>query len=227
MPIIYNLELSVGRNDGSVPLDLYDASVKAFEEAGLIGQRHVNHFGRVFDGYVTSCDRFIEGHFDIFYRGGETRTTREILDEMEIKTSGFDDQMQSALAMGEESLRILEKEDPFVSLPLNLYKSMPFISSMEINTPAGIQNAHIHCEDGRIIQFWKPKKDLYWYDFDTFKDYITVFRLSSLNSLEGLFNTRSIKEELRRGLLRRREKLGAKAIENPDSVNKINWLNFL
>lgn len=159
MPIIYNLELSVGRNDGLVPSNLYDASVKAFEEAGLIGQRHVNHFGRVFDGYDTSCDRFIEGHFDIFYRGGETRTMREILDETRIKTSGFDDQMQSALAMGETFLEILEEKDPLASLPLELYSSMPFISSMEINTPAGIQNAHIHCEDGGIIQFWKPKRN--------------------------------------------------------------------
>ena len=216
----HNIELKVRENSGEVPNLLYEKSVQQFRDSGLIGRKHVNHFGRIFEGYDVSCDNIIRGYFDIFYRGNETRSMRETFEEEKLKASGFDETKQSAIELDELAVNILEKIDPLASLPVNTYYSMPSISSMEINTSAGIQSTHIHCKDGGIIYFWKPKKDKFWYDFDTFKDYVKDLQFGSLKNRLSILNIVS-------GYLERRNSLGLKAIENPDSVDKINWCNFI
>ena len=222
MTTSYNIELIVRENVENISREIYERSVQQFEEAGLIGRRHVTlPFGRMHDGYDEPCETYLRGHFDIFYRN-DARTLRERVDEARITSSGFDETKQEALAMGEMAVDILEQFDPLASLPINVYHNIPFISSMEVNTAAGIQSTHVHCEDGRIIYFWKPKKDEYWYDHDVFKDYIMDMQFEDFKRFEELMRKTFIGRLLRR----RRERrigLGMRAITNPDNVDRINW----
>ena len=228
MTTSYNIELTVRENvEKNLPREIYERSVQQFEEAGLVGRMHSRgNFGRMHEGYDESCETYLKGHFDIFYRG-DRRTLRQRLDEARITTSGFDETKQKALAMGEIAIDILEQFDPLASLPINVYHNMPFIGSMEVNTAAGIQSTHVHCKDCRIIQFWKPKNDEYWYDHDMFKDYISDLQLEDFKEpivdSKGRVIGRNIIQRLLRRRKEKRIELGMRAVTNPDSVDKIDW----
>ena len=224
MPTKYNIELSINTNRG-YPSDLYELTAKQFNAAGLIGEKHVNHFGRLYDGYDNSCEKFVHGYFDIFYVGDQLRTMREILDEARIKASGFDEMQQKVLDTGNKLVSLLEEHFPLVSLPLNIYDSIPFISTMELNTACGIQSTHAHVkyteELKGVTYFWKPKKDRYWYDFDTIINYSIDLELSSIKTIlsrNGLF---SLFDLVLFKLFTKR--LYCKALEDPDSIERIPW----
>ena len=96
-------------------------------------------------------------------------TAPEILENAKLTTSGFDEERMEALALGEGVLEVLGRYEPLsMVLPWDIYMQMPLIESVEVDLVYGKQSAHIHV-GGVIIRFWKPKKDVYWYDFDTFK----------------------------------------------------------
>lgn len=220
----YNIELAVSSNIDNAPSKLYDLSCKQFEDARLIGKKHVNHFGRMYEEYDVSCHEFVEGRFDIFYRGDETRSMREILEEERIKATGFDEVKQDMLDIGETAVDILEKYSALATLPFNIYTSLPFTNSMELNTPCGIQSTHVHTEEKKIIQFWKPEKDQHWYDFDTFKDYIRDLILKTPLPPENQSYLNRILNFFPSKIFNSRKKLGIEAMENPDSIDRVLWL---
>src|SRR3989338_7853869 len=126
MTTSYNIELTVRENvEKNLPREIYERSVQQFEEAGLVRRMHSRgRFGRMHDGYDESCETYLKGHFDIFYRG-DRRTLRQRLDEARITTSGFDETKQKALAMGGLAIAILEKFDSLATLPIHAFYNMP------------------------------------------------------------------------------------------------------
>lgn len=229
----YNIELEVAPNTGRIPAHLYDPSVRKFEEAGILGRKHVNHFGRVLEGYDKHCRIFHRGAFEIAWFENETRNLRQIIEEEEIKTSGFDDLNQQTLEMMKDVLPVLEKHDPLVSLPFNTYSSIPMVRSFEIHTPCGSQGAHAHLKNGEIIQFWKPEKDKFWYDRDSLRMYYeqTLSRISHWLSEDDFTLWDSIKDNLYSLIffhLGKRKKLIEHSMKGyPDDIKKIPWISWL
>ena len=193
-----------------------------------MGELHINDFGRVFQGHDKSCGVFREGYFDISfkdYRKLNGMNMREILDLNKLRTSGFDENKMKLLNLEEDIVDILENCDPLAELPLEIYSNLPRISSMEIMTPAGRQSLHVHTKDRQnfgIIQFLKPKRDRFWYDRDTLRDYLfdrlldyDIFPLGDNKLLN------KIKRIIARVNYKRNNKLWNQLMKNTDSINKI------
>lgn len=168
----YNLEICPAPRASNVPEMLYNLGVKAFEKAGFNGKKHIDITGRMHDCFDNSCKTIKKGSYDIFYHSNINESMGEMCERAGITASGFDDEKMKAVEMGKEASKILEKHDALVSLPWSIYRQMPLIENMEINTPAGIQSLHVHTEEGKIIQFIKPEKEKDFYDYDTLKNYL-------------------------------------------------------
>jgi len=236
MPTKYNISLMIEPNKG-MPNLVYEVTLEIFRRAGLVGKKHVNHFGRIFQGYDFSCSNSKTGVFNIFYRKECNLTIREMLDRFKLTASGFDELAQETIGMTETVCDSLERADPSMKvLPWKFVGDYPLIKSMELETPAGSQSTHVHAEgSGEIIQFFKPRRDNFWYDSDTLKNYLfdaamessdLTFRqidssnLSWLNRL--LLQARAAK--------RRRELAPLVALyrrfsENPDLVDRLDMLS--
>ncbi|MDO8623592.1 MAG: hypothetical protein Q7R52_05070 [archaeon] len=226
----YNILLDLGKKEKLIPQDRFDLCRRQFADAGLIGERHVNHIGKVFNGYDKSCNVYKEGFFDIFNRNHEEfmgLSMRGILKNGEIMSSGFNELEQEAIELGDTALDILERYDPLASLPYELYSQMPMIQSMEINTAYGIQSTHVHTKENEIIQFWKPKRERSWYDSDTFKDYLMGIVLDDLGDLS--FEKEPIIKRLKgdfRRLLHKKHRylLDQFMMHSPDKIERIGFL---
>jgi hypothetical protein len=221
-----NLYLSVAPKTKNTPKNFYDLSVECFKRSGLLGKKHINHFGRVFEGYDNQCDIVIVGNFDIFYREDMNENAREMLERVKLTTSGFDETGMQILERGEEILEILEKKEPLISLPWSTYRQLPFIEGMEMSTPCGIQSLHVHTTGGGlcdIIQFWKPKKDGFIYDIDTLKNYLFDSIIKNSDYLPDKPSLRKIIYHLfMEPRYKRMKNLWDKIMQDPDSIEKIN-----
>lgn len=224
MSIEYNILLDLGEKEKTIPQEVFELCKEQFDQAGLLGEKHVNHFGRVFQGYNSSCETYLKGDFDIFSRTSEL-SMREIIKQKEVTSSGFNELEQKAIELGEMTVDILEKYDSLASLPMNTYFNLPMIQSMELNTACGIQNTHVHLENGRIIQFWKPKKDKYWYDSDTFKNHLFFINFvdNPVPTFEDNF-LKHLKYDIKEILYRKHKKLHDSFMKNPDSIKKVGFL---
>ena len=220
-----NLYLGIASRSEKTPKNLYDLSVECFKKTGILGRKHINHFGRVFNGYDNKCDVVIVGNFDIFYRRNMEENARQILERAKLTTSGFDETGMQILEHGKEILEILEKKELLISLPWSTYRQLPFIESMEISTPCGIQSLHVHTTGGGlcdIIQFWKPKKDKFIYDVDTLKNYLFD---SIMKNSDYLPNKPSLKRVMYQLFAEPRyrmmKNLWDKIMQDPDLIEKI------
>ena len=220
----YNIFLDLREKEKAIPQNIFDLCKRQFEDVGLIGEKHINYFGRVFQGYDQSCDVYVKGHFDIFKRDSNL-SMREIIKQKEITSSGFNELEQETIALGEEVVDILEKNDPLATLPYNVYSNLPMIQSMELNTACGIQSTHVHTKEGRIIQFWKPKKDRYWYDSDTFKNHLFFINFvnNPVPTFQDTFLTH-LKYDIKEILYKKHRNLFDSFIKNPDSIKKVGFL---
>jgi hypothetical protein len=216
----YNLDLDVADNDGLVPLELYSLAVACFKKAGLIGERRVDLYGRVSQGFDPSCSLIREAKFEIFYGGNIDENFRELIEQWKLAISGFDSYRMKGLHSAEAALELLEKFDPLSSLPVKFLSSMPNITNMELNTPAGIQRLHAHLPNSDFIRFIRPRKDSFLWDYDSLKDFLfdNIFKTK-------LQEDRTIFQRLiRRYQLRKDQKylrLYRTLVENPDSIERI------
>jgi len=186
--IIYNVETYVRENSGNAPKDIYDVSKKIFEDSGIVGKFHVSNFGRLYKGFDESCEETLKGGFDIYYRDHPSfgnLTLKQIINNQKLITSGFDEQKQEMLELGEQVADLLEIGDfKSVILPWKDYSDLPHYYSFEVDTPLGWQSAHIHLDTNHeIIQFFKPKNDEWW-NFDVFKSYVFWHDLQELDIKE-------------------------------------------
>ena len=147
MPTKYNVLLKMDKKEPRMPQDLFNRACEDFRKKGFLGVKHINHFGRVFNGYDPNCEDYREASFDIFLRKyGELNdlNMREIFEQAKITTSGFDDKGMELLEHGEFIVDSLERLDPLADLPIGIYSNLPGIESMEIQTCCGRQGTHAH-----------------------------------------------------------------------------------
>ncbi len=228
----YNVDFYINACHPNCPRDIYEKTGEVLREEGLIGVKHVNHFGRVFDGYDKSCETFRRGLLDIFYSDDVEETIPEMLEKLKLVSSGDDRLAQDTIESAEGLLEIMAMVDPCsVILPWNVYRKFPICDSLEINTPAGRQPVHYHTQDNihyGVIQLWKPRKETCWYDFDVLKYLLFDASLMSLdisialedaNKKHGFFGKRRLKKD--EAVLRRVGKLYLQLSKNPDSIKKI------
>ena len=220
----YNLDLSVADNLSEMPLDIYALSVACFKKQGLTGEKHVDLIGRVFDGFDPSCPSILEGRFDVFYESGMDVPFREMLDQWELISSGFDEDAQEALALGKEVVEVLERLDPLSKLPWSMYRQFPLIQSQEINTPAGIQSLRAHLPNHDFIRFIRFPKGHELWDYDTLKDTLFRYNLSVrfLNDKgEELSFREKLKERIRMRYFDRSHRLYDSLFRNSDKIKQV------
>lgn len=208
---ICNVFFYVEPNNGH-PEDDYLGTVGKIEKLGILGQKHVGHTGRVWEGYDHSCDVIRIGRMDLF--GG-----------------GAGESMQGGVNR-RMALETLAKSDPSANvLPQKIYDPSLLIHSMEVATPVGRQQLHFHTDDNTgfgIIQLWKPIKGKGCYDFDLFKKYLLDASSAALNLQERLKNPKfriSRGEEKRlHNQIKKYQKIGEHFLlvsMNPDSMEKV------
>lgn len=230
MVTIYNADFYVEDRHKSCPENIYEASVEILRNAGLIGVKHVNHYGLVRGGYDKKCEVFRRGLMNIFYSDSE-ESMPETLEGFEKRLplmSGKQYELASEkVLLGKEMMKFMSKHEPCsVVLPWGLYRTMSICPSLEINTPAGVQSIHYHMRDNSnfgIVQFYKPKKEKDWYDWDIFKGLLFDASIGGFLSLfetpKGFFKKRRHKKKRR--LIDKASKLCKEIMINPDSIDKI------
>jgi len=232
MPTKYNLNLSMEKSPEDAPPELYNQTCELYQRLGLLGKKHANHFGRIFNGYDDDGDLVRIGRWEVNYRENMTFSSVEMLEQSELKTSGDDELGMEINEHARGILSFLGRFDPTaLILPWNIYASFPLISSMELQTPLGRQSMHAHTEDKNnidfgVIQFWKPQKDKHFYSFDILKNYLfdaflVGSDLSDKLCEEKLRFFQRLSVSKRAGLLRRAGDLYEKLMMDPDSVKKL------
>lgn len=202
MKTLYNLETSVNQYPPkNCDIDMFIATLKCYEEQGLISKFHVKETGLMKEGFDSSCENIINGEFELNY-DAPRKTMEEFIQHAKLTTSGFDDLKMECLAMGELVSEILKKSKHYDSEkdlyehlmgstpPLNIY-------SFHLSTPLGWQSAHLHHDQGRgfgIIQLWKPEEHGKWCDGDQFKNYIVgkTFESYDFTTIFDLPNTQPL-----------------------------------
>lgn len=173
METLYNVDLGVNNRHPACPKDLYEKTIELLHEKGLLGIKQINKYGEMGEGYDKNCRDFRKAFFDVHYNATEERSAPEILDHLRLTSSSEDDLAQEVSELGDAALEVIAKTDPSIGvIPWNIYTSFPYISSLEIMTPAGRQSLHYHTEDGRdfgVMQLWKPKKGNQFYVLDELK----------------------------------------------------------
>jgi len=170
----YNILNHIERRLPHCPKDIYDRSVAKFQEEGLIGEKHVTEKGYLLDGYDKSIESCLVGGFDISYQPDVQETVREFAQKVSYKANiqpgSVPEELEDAVHVAAD---LLAEHDPLAQfLPWSDYRSLPMIKSMELITPAGIQSTHCHYGNGmKIIRFFKPEKENYWFDLDVVKNY--------------------------------------------------------
>jgi hypothetical protein len=177
MSSVYNIDLGVVNPERNIPEVLFGITVEQFKSAGLVGEKHINNNGKLLNGYDRRCTKYLKGNFELSYVKGEQDTVREIYRKISESTVFREHVSPEESALMEEGLEMLEKGDPCSKfLPAELYYQTPLVRSMELDTAAGKQSTHVHClgvefhcDDGRIIYYWKPSKEDSYFDFDYLK----------------------------------------------------------
>ncbi len=212
---LYNVDLDVRPNSSGMPKLVYNRSVVCFKNAGLLGEKHVLENGLLVDGFDPKCDVMQEGKFRIFYRQDNGESIRDIVQRAKLRTSGFNDAMQEVIKHGEYAVDELERIDPLSTLPWNTYMQMPYIESMELVTPAGIQTMHAHTKDD-LIRFWKPNKEDVRYDLSTLKYYL-------FNQAVSGWDRSFMTSILNAGKRRKAHNLWEKLWDDPASVDTVEF----
>jgi len=212
---LYNLQI-IAEPDPHIPEELKVRSLSQLADSGLLGYKHINLKGRVLDGIDNRCSTSYIGRFNLRYRLNNKRSTREILEEAKIKTSGFDELAQENLAGSEGILNLLESHDPLATLYYDDYMSMPMIASQEILLACGLQGAHVHLYGKMPIRFWREETSGNWYDYDVVKNNLFEMALSEI-SVSGLLG------RIIRAQIKSSHKTLKDFSSNSDTVKKLPW----
>ena len=184
---VRNLDCVIKENTSKyMPQEIYNASVKVIEKTGILGPHYITEKGYFLEGIAKDLPQE-KAYFDIFYHQ-EKRTMKELNEDIQWQAN-LDPTKNNMIAaeMSEFTTKILTKYDPLAGLlPLGEYRQLPQIISMEISTPAGIQNVHFHVKDDLHIRLFKPKKEKYWFDFDVIKDYAFDQAIESVGTLKSI-----------------------------------------
>jgi len=222
-PEEYNLEVKPSPKPAEMPAEVYDASVEVFASLGLLGHVHVDDHARLQQGYHRGFDSSYQASFDLFWRANIDQSIHELVAGVDMMASGFDEQAQQALDIGNTVSEMLGKHDPLSFLPYNVYGQLVRIPTMELTTPAGVQSLHVHTDQGGIIPFLKPLEEESLYDLDGLKIIFSSGALSWLGVDESSGHLARVQQKL----LRRAEKEYADKyqtlITDPGSVKKINF----
>jgi|SRR3989344_369647 len=170
---LYNITLGINDHN-SIPKDLLQRCSQQYDQLGLLGKKHVNVFGRMFEEHDPQCKVGLSADFDIFHRDYSDHTLRELLNIYKLKASGFDENAMRLQEIGEFACDLIESQDPLAKVaPADMYLQFPIdgFSSLQVITLCGRQSIHAHLPNGEAIQLFKPAKDKFWYDHDALKRY--------------------------------------------------------
>lgn len=174
MEILYNI-LIKSRFSDDIPISVQKACIKS--ASGFLGEHYVNQFGRVFDGLDKNTETYYEAEFDFFNRY-ESGTLDDAFKNAETKKLflGGDEQIEfeENIEQTKWFKNFLEVRDPtiFFYSSWGKYRNATVPEPFKIETPLGAQDSHVHILPSlNIIQFYKPSKDIYWYDYDTLKHF--------------------------------------------------------
>lgn len=244
MTTLYNIELVIPETERKyVPEKLFQKSVEQIRSQGLLGEKHVNHYGKLCKGFDDSCLVIKNGEMNLFYRRGN-ETIGEMISTARIKASGFDEDMQEAIGLAEDAEEILGKIDPLATaMPWRQYSELPSIESRELQTACGRQSVHFHCDNGDYIRLWRPKKERNWYDLDVIINntveavlrerfvppFDTLCEKQNQNIYQRLANlVKEMEHDLKEIKYKKEEELCDKLLRNPDQIEKIPfWLKLL
>jgi len=157
-----------------MPEEIYVRSAEILKENRILGMHHLTEKGYFLEGDAKGVPKTI-ARFNIFYRAGcGDKTAKELSEDISTKANlnpGTVSEELEDLAHG--TAELLVEADPVAGfLPWETYSQTYLIESMEVLTPAGLQYVHFHCDNGRYIRLFKPKKERYWFDIDQVKYYI-------------------------------------------------------
>ena len=233
MRTYYNLITRLQERPHEIPINLWDRTVEAYMKSGLLGEKHIVSGGRVLEGKNIGCNCLKTGEFQVFYQKDEERTIRQIVEERALTASGFDEESRKAAELGDYLVEVLEKADDTVKiLSWGQWSRYSPVASMDLETPCGPQGAHIHLDNipeshpDSIIQFWKPRKDKFWYDWDCFKDYMWDLTFYELKVRMKPDNGSRKRRKAISKIVRRISpitQIFSKILENPDFPDKVDF----
>lgn len=186
----------------------------------------------MFEGFDDSVDVYYRGKFDLMYfEEADDETPWEMLEKLKLTTSGDNDMGQEVIEMMQGVGEIIGRVDPsFNVLPYGMYRQFPISPSMELHTACGRQNLHVHCEgEGKVIQFYRPRNDKYWYDKDQLKGHLTdaflremelFSKLMDPSQKVGFFERFRINGERRK--LNKLCKLHSRLLRDPEVISRIH-----
>lgn len=203
MKTAYNLFLTMGERESSIPKQFFDSVVKQFGEEGLLGRKKIDLAGRVFDGFDRRCGINLGGEFNINshdYEEFKGLTTTEMLDKME-EESEDDETALGLVELMRGCAEYVERHDPLrASLSVEEASNLPYNPTRELRTVWGIQSIIAHTKTGKMISFWKPKDSKRWWDLDQLRKYIHNQRSNHPVPLlrEGILGKVTFEYKLRR-----------------------------
>jgi len=223
MPTLYNLTLEIGRNRKGVSNEAYFQAYESLKSQGLIGDCHVNHFGRVLQGIGLECRTLINAYFDVDFIRGQGLTPAKELEEKIQKTDPDDYEKMMRIDEDENTLLFLFEKNP----ELREISSRELIKhalyrGMAIRTSFGILPL-IFMARNRGISFYKPREDRFWYDWDVFCSYAHEIKFKAFSLGEWLKDPSLPKEErikIQRALkkLRKPAKKCKEVLDNPEKA---------
>lgn len=225
----FNLTTTIRSNRGNIPRDLYSQTVELYHYRRLLGEKRIDHVGRILEGHDSKCKKLVEGEFNIHYFKGD-ETARDILDLANLTISGNDKLGQEILEYGEGVLEVLERFDPSIQvLSLSDYSSFPMVSNMEMHTPCGRQLIRADTKYASVIRYWKPNKEDQWYDWDVMMEplRIDLYEKTSLQLQLMSLSANKIKErkELNKKInkLSKNADLFGKLLHNPGCIDYVDF----
>jgi hypothetical protein len=185
MPIQYNI-LIKPKFDNNIPSQYKKECIRATE--GFLGEHHINHFGRMFDGLDKDCDTYYEAEFDFFnrYKKGTLDDALKLLNTKKLFLSGDEYvELEQTINFSKKLKNFFETRDPTVFFynSWGQYRNNTVPEPFKINTPLGAQDSHVHILPSlSVIRFYRTHNETRWYDYDLLRNFTSdaSFTLSDL-----------------------------------------------